>query len=137
MKFVHVIIFITSWSWFSHIRRLIDWLWLFHFFCSINIMINCNINKKTFVKFMLIGYHQVIITFTTWTQLWVVILVILPLLIRNLIYMGKLHPKPNWSIFCTLSQNYQHFLKNNMCILKQIVWETHKWHYNFSGPSGP
>ena len=40
------------------------------------------------------------------------------------------------SMFCALSKNYQHFLKNNMSILKQIVWETQKLHQNFNRPSG-
>ena len=29
-------------------------------------------------------------------------------------------------MFCALSQNYQHFLKNNISFRNQIVWETHK-----------
>ena len=37
---------------------------------------------------------------------------------------GELHLKPKLSMFCKLSQNYQHFLKNNINILKQIVWAT-------------
>ena len=33
-----------------------------------------------------------------------------------------LHPQLKIKMFCTLSQNYQHFfLKNNVCILKQKV----------------
>ena len=48
----------------------------------------------------------------------------------------ELHPKPKLSMFCLLSQNYQHFfLKNDMLTLKQIVWEMQKLYYNFSRPS--
>ena len=47
---------------------------------------------------------------------------------------GELHLKPKLSLFCVLSQNYQHtFEENNISILKQIVWETQKWHWNLEG----
>ena len=41
----------------------------------------------------------------------------------------KLHFKLQLSMLCELSQNYQHFFeKNTISMLKQIVWETQKWH---------
>ena len=39
-------------------------------------------------------------------------------------------------MFCTLSQNCQHFLQSNVHILKQIIQETQKWHWNFLGQNG-
>ena len=48
---------------------------------------------------------------------------------------GELHLRSKLSIFCALSQNYQHCLENNLGILKQIIWKTQKWHCNFSTPS--
>ena len=47
---------------------------------------------------------------------------------------GALHPWTKSSMFCVLSQN--HILINNVCILKQIVQGTQKWHWNFSTPRG-
>ena len=35
-------------------------------------------------------------------------------------------PNRFFSMFCSLFQTYQYSLINNMVILKQIVWETHK-----------
>ena len=48
------------------------------------------------------------------------------------------HYTPNLiSIFCVLSKNYHHFfLKNNVCILKQVVQGISKLHWNFISPSG-
>ena len=45
---------------------------------------------------------------------------------------------PKISMFCALSQNYQLFLKNSKCILKQIVQRifNRRWHCNFSRPNG-
>ena len=46
------------------------------------------------------------------------------------IYLIKeeLHPKPKLSMFCALSQNYQHFFFENWYkFLKQFVWETKIW----------
>ena len=49
---------------------------------------------------------------------------------------GCLHPLLKISMFCVLSQNYQHFfMKSNICVIKQIVEGTQKWHWNFSRPS--
>ena len=42
-------------------------------------------------------------------------------------FKGKLCPKPKLSMFCVLSQNYQHFFEWDISIPKQIVWETQKW----------
>ena len=36
-------------------------------------------------------------------------------------------PELKIRMLCVLSQKYQHFLKNNICILDQIVQETQKW----------
>ena len=36
--------------------------------------------------------------------------------------------KPKLGMFCALSKNYQHLLKNDIGILSRIVWETQKWH---------
>ena len=44
------------------------------------------------------------------------------------ILKGKLHTKPKLSMFCALSQNYQHFFFENMIIWKQIVLEIQKRH---------
>ena len=39
-----------------------------------------------------------------------------------------MHPKQE-TMSCALFQNFKHFFpKSNMLILKQIVWETQKWH---------
>ena len=54
----------------------------------------------------------------------------------------ELHLKPNWSMFCVLSQNCWHCLKNKTkqnktktktktSILKQIAWETQKWQHGW------
>ena len=40
---------------------------------------------------------------------------------------GEGHPKPKLSMLFALSQSFQHFFKNDMIILKQIVKETQKW----------
>ena len=41
--------------------------------------------------------------------------------------MGELHPKPKFSIFCTyLNIINIFFLKNNISILKKIVWKSQK-----------
>ena len=55
----------------------------------------------------------------------------------NCFPLGGGHSKSKFSIFCALSQNYQHFLekKNNVSILNQIVRETENWHQNFIRPS--
>ena len=39
---------------------------------------------------------------------------------------GVLHTLPEISMFCALFQYHQHLLKNNLCILKQIVQGTQK-----------
>ena len=39
------------------------------------------------------------------------------------VIQGELHPYPKIGMFCTISQNYQHFLKMH---LKQIVQGTRK-----------
>ena len=38
-----------------------------------------------------------------------------------MLIQGLLHPLLKIGMFCVLSQNYQHFLKKNISILKQIV----------------
>ena len=43
--------------------------------------------------------------------------------------VGILNGVAQLSIFCALCQKYQHFFsKENMIILKQIIWETEKLH---------
>ena len=45
-------------------------------------------------------------------------------------------------MFCTLSQNHQHFFenkilwKNNLCSRKKIIWRSQKWQLDFSRPKG-
>ena len=52
-------------------------------------------------------------------------------------FKGEGHPKPKVSMFCALSQNYQHSReKLYMHPIEQIVWETQTWHHNFSRSSG-
>ena len=52
---------------------------------------------------------------------------------------GKLHLKPN--IYLARFVHYANLniintiVKNNISILKQIVWQTQKWHLNMSRPS--
>ena len=63
----------------------------------------------------------------------------LPVSLQSIICIikGELH-KPKSSIFCTISQNYQHFFEKQHYkqLGSEIVWETQKWHSNFRSPGG-
>ena len=45
---------------------------------------------------------------------------------------GKSTPNRNWASFLRYLKFVTNFGKNNVSILKQIVWETQIWHYIFS-----
>ena len=48
---------------------------------------------------------------------------------------GNCTSNQNWACFVCYLNITTTVLKNNISILKQIVWETPKWHYNFSRSS--
>ena len=51
-------------------------------------------------------------------------------------FKGELHPLPKITMFCALPQKLSIlFLKNDICILKQIVQGTEKWNGNYSRPA--
>ena len=61
--------------------------------------------------------------------------VIIHLLSSCLGLRGKGTPNQKLACFVHCLKIIKIFGKNNISILKQIVWETQKWHYNFSRPS--
>ena len=89
---------------------------------------------------------MVVIKITKWTR-WRLLLGVNAVLVKLFAYRerevlfhllfcikGEQHPKPKVQMFCLLSQISNTDLKSNVGILKQIVWETKKMHWDFRRP---
>ena len=94
-------------------------------------------------------YIFTVVHYFNWLNHTGYIIILMYKMFNQLVPIGK-NCTPNQ--ICALSQTDQHifwksnlsyckiittlFWKNDMIILKQIVWKTQKWHWNFSRPNG-